>query len=105
MLASILLSDRTERNGVMLVQSFFHLDCRPVIPEWGFQCGKCGEEIQTVLTARSGVSDFSREKRAGTDGIVVQYDSEVIGIDDLMNTLRTLPSLYKGRFVPSLPDA
>ena len=29
----------------------------------------------------------------------------VVGIDDLMNTLRTLPPLHKGRSVPSLPNA
>ena len=88
----------------MLVQSFFHLDCRPVIPECSFQCDKCVEEIQSVLMAMAGVSEVSRDKRGETDGIVVQYDSEAIGIDDLTNTLRTLPSFYKGRFVPSLPD-
>jgi copper chaperone CopZ len=89
----------------MRVQSFFYLDCGPVIPECGFQCDKCVEEIQSVLTAIDGVSEVSRGKRAETDGIVVQYDSEAISIEDLANTLRTLPSFYKGRFVPSLPDA
>ena len=88
----------------MLVQSFFHLDCNPVIPECGFQCAKCVEEIQSVLTALDGVCEVSRGKRGETDGIVVQYDSEAIGSDDLVNTLRTLPSFYKGRFVPSLLD-
>ena len=89
----------------MLVRSFFHLDCRPVIPECGFQCDKCVEEIQSVLTAMDGVSDVSRDTRGEVDGIVVEYDPEAIGIEDLTNTLRTLPSFYKGRFVPSLPDA
>ena len=86
----------------MHVQSFFHLDCKPVIPECGFQCDRCVEEIQSVLTGMDGVSDVSRGKRGETDGIVVQYNSKAIGIDNLMNTLRTLPSFYKGRFVPSL---
>jgi copper chaperone CopZ len=89
----------------MLVQSFFHLDCSPVIPECGFQCDKCVEEIQSVLTELDGVSEVSRGRRGETDGIVVQYNSEAIGIDHLVNTLRTLPSFYKGRFVPSLLDS
>ena len=86
----------------MLVQSFFHLDCNPVIPECGFQCDKCVQEIQSVLMGLGGVSEVSRERRGDTDGIVVQYNPEVIGIDDLMNELQALPSFYKGRFVPSL---
>ena len=93
-----------KRNKAMIAQSFFHLDCRPVIPECGFQCDKCVEEIQSVLTAMHGVSEVSRDKRGETDGIVVQYNSEAISIDDLVNMLRTLPSFYRGRFVPSLLD-
>ena len=88
----------------MRVQSFFDLDCNPVIPECGFQCDKCVEEIQSVLGAMEGVFGVSRETRGDTDGIVVDYDSEVIGIDDLMNTFRSLPSFYEGKFVPSLLD-
>jgi hypothetical protein len=62
----------------------------------------CVEEIQSVLIELDGVSEVSRGRRGETDGIVVQYDSEAIGIDDLVSTLRTLPSFHKGRFVPSL---
>jgi hypothetical protein len=86
----------------MLMQSFFHLDCKPVIPECGFQCDKCIEEIHSVFAGMDGVSGVSKGKCREIDGIVVQYDSEAIGSDDLMKTFRTLPSFYKGRFVPEL---
>jgi hypothetical protein len=45
----------------MLVQSFFHLDCNSLIPECGFHCDQCVEEIQSVLTELDGVSEVSRE--------------------------------------------
>jgi copper chaperone CopZ len=89
----------------MLAQSFFHLDCNSLIPECGFQCDQCVEEIRSVLTELDGVSEVSRGRRGETDGIIVQYNSEAIGVDDLLNTFRTLPSFYKSPFVPSLLDA
>ena len=88
----------------MLLQRSFHLDCHPVIPECGFQCDKCVEEIQSVLTGMDGVSEVSRGKLGDTDVIVVQYDSDAIEADDLINTFRRLPSFYNGRFAPSLLD-
>lgn len=88
----------------MLVQSFFHLDCRPVIPECGFQCDRCLAEINTVLTGMDGVSSVSKGKRGATDGIIVRYDLELIGKEDLLTAFRRLPSQFRGHFVPSLPE-
>ena len=88
----------------MLLQRSFHLDCHPVILECGFQCDKCVEEIHSVVTGMDGVSRVSMGKHGESDVIVVQYDSDAIEADDLMNTFRRLPSFYNGRFAPSLQD-
>jgi len=47
-----------------------------------------------------GVANVSEGKHGDISGILVQYDSEAIGIDDLMNAFSKLPSFYGGRFVP-----
>jgi copper chaperone CopZ len=87
------------------VQKFFHLDCSPIIPECGYQCEKCIQEIRTILGGVDGVLEVLTAKHGEISGIVVQYDSEAIGIDDLMNAFRKLPSFYQGRFVPKVLDA
>lgn len=89
----------------MLAESLFHLDCHPVIPECGFQCDKCVGEIRSVLKGMDGVSEVSRGRRGEIDGIVVQYDPERIGVDDLMGTFQKLPSFYKRHFRPSLLES
>ncbi|MFH1070053.1 MAG: hypothetical protein V1794_10590 [Candidatus Glassbacteria bacterium] len=44
-------------------------------------------------------------KRGEISGIVVQYDSEVISTDDLLNAFRGLPTFYQGFFVPEVLEA
>jgi len=89
----------------MLLQKFFHLDCGQVIQECGFQCDRCIQEIRSVLGAMPGVSDVSMGKHGEISGIVVQFDSETIGVHDLMNALSGLPSFYQGFFVPKVLDS
>ena len=89
----------------MLIEKFFHLDCDPVIPECGHQCAKCVEEILSVFGRRDGVSEVFLGKRGETSGIVVRYDSERTSDDQLLNGFRTLPTFYRGRFVPKVLDA
>jgi hypothetical protein len=89
----------------MLVEEFFDLDCSAVIPECGYQCAKCIEEICSVLKGVHGVSEVSSGKRGEVSGIVVRRDSETITTDDLMEAFRKLPSFYRGSFVPRVLDA
>ncbi len=35
-------------------RSAFDLDCNPVIPECGFKCPKCIQEIESTLTSMQG---------------------------------------------------
>jgi len=89
----------------MLATNFFHLNCNPVIPECGFQCGKCIQEIFFVIKKMPGVAEVSSGKHGEISGIIVQYDSEAISIDDLLNAFRKLPSFYQGFFVPEVLEA
>jgi len=80
----------------MHVQKFFHLDCNPIIPECGYQCPKCIQEIRDVLGGMGGVLEVSMSKRGEISGIVVRYDSEITGDENLMKTFGELPSFYRG---------
>ena len=89
----------------MLVEKFFHLDCNPVIPECRHKCANCIEEILSVLGRRSGVSEVSLGQRGEISGIVVKYDSEETSDDQLIHEFSSLPTFYRGRFVPKVLDA
>jgi hypothetical protein len=69
-----------------------------VIPECGFQCARCIEEVKSVLGGTPGVSRFYREG----DGVVVEHDPSVIPVEQLLDTFRSLPSFYRGRFIPTM---
>ncbi len=82
----------------MISRTAFHLDCIPVIPACGFNCGKCIEEMQSVFGGMAGVSKFYREG----DGVVVEHDPNAIAVEQLLDIFRGLPSFYAGRFIPSV---
>ncbi len=82
----------------MTSRTTFHLDCTPVIPECGFQCATCIEEMKSVFGGTRGVSKFYREG----DGVVVEHDANVISLDQLLDIFRNLPSFYRGRFIPTV---
>ncbi len=86
----------------MLERKFFHLDCHPMIPECGFRCADSIDEIGRSLKGIAGVSEVSLGKHGETLGIVVGFDSEKIGIQELLSALGRLPSAYRGCFVPTL---
>ncbi len=89
----------------MRVQKFFHLDCGPIIPECGYQCDQCIQEILSVLKRTDGVLEVSTGKHREISRIVVQYDSEMTADDNLMTVFRGLPSFYRGRFIPKILEA
>jgi hypothetical protein len=82
----------------MTSRTAFHLDCTPVIPECGFKCGKCVEEMKSVFGGTQGVSKFYREG----DGVVVEHDASVIAVEQLLDIFRGLPSFYQNHFIPSV---
>jgi len=92
-------------DGTIRVQKFFHLDCNPIIPECGYQCDRCIQEILFVFKGMEGILEVSSGNRGEISGIVVQFDSDKIAEDHLMTAFRRLPSFYKGRFVPEALDA
>jgi hypothetical protein len=89
----------------MIVEEFFHLDCKSVIPECGYRCGRCITEIRSVLGGRSGVSEVNLGKRDETSGIVVRHDADAVSVGELLDVFRSLPSFYRGRFVPQVLQA
>jgi hypothetical protein len=84
----------------MMTKKFFHLDCRPVIPQCGFQCMRCIEEILTVFRATPGVSEVTTGKHGEISGIIVHYDDQAISLTDLLNAFSKLPSFYTEHFIP-----
>ena len=85
--------------------STFRLDCNPVIPECGYRCGKCLEEIRSIIEAMQGVAKLHTEGTGQDTRIVVEHDACSVTGEQLMQALRELPSFYRGFFVPSLLEA
>ena len=82
----------------MISRSVFHIDCTGVIPECGFDCGRCVQEIGLSLTGMKGVGDFYTDG----EGVTIEYDSKVVTAEQLENVLKRLPSFYERHFVPTL---
>ena len=82
----------------MTRRTAFHLDCTPVLPECGCQCARCIEEMKSVFGRMSGISKFYREG----PGVVVEHDSGVVTVEQLMDVFRSLPSFYQSHFVPTV---
>jgi copper chaperone CopZ len=79
-------------------RSVFHLDCSPIIPECGFKCAKCIKEMESIFGKIKGVTKFYREG----DGVVVEYDSAMVTVAQLIDVFKGLPSFYKGFFIPTV---
>ena len=82
----------------MLNRTAFELDCNSIIPECGYECEKCVQELESTLISMQGVSKFYREG----DGVVVEHDPNIAAVEKLMDIFKTLPSFYSGNFIPSL---
>jgi hypothetical protein len=86
----------------MQEKAYFHLDCLPIIAECRFQCEKCVSEICSVLEAKDGVSEAALTELDYISAISVEYDAEIIGIDEIKKELSRLPSFYADKFTPEL---
>ena len=85
----------------MTTRTAFDLDCNPVIPECGFDCPKCIEEIEATLTSKDGVSKVYMEGAADEGKLIVEHDPDVATVDQLKETFKALPTFYEGFFIPS----
>ena len=85
--------------------SAFHLDCSPIIPECGYRCGKCLQELRAVIEPMPGIASFYTEGSGKDMRIVVEHDACTVTAEQLMQALKQLPSFYEGFFLPSLLEA
>ena len=86
----------------MHIRSTFDLDCNPVIPECGFQCPKCIQEIESTLTSIQGVSKVYIEKEGEEQKLIVEHDPDIITVEQLIDVFKGLPSFYEGFFIPTV---
>jgi copper chaperone CopZ len=82
--------------------SAFDLDCNPVIPECGFQCPKCIQEIESTLTGVQGVSKVYMEGEEKEQKLIVEHDPDMVTVEQLLDIFKGLPSFYEGFFIPTV---
>jgi len=87
---------------IMVARTAFHLDCHGVIPECGYACPKCIEEIHAVVGKMSGVDKSYLDDSDKEARIVVEHDPEIVSVDRLVEVFTGLPSSYEGKFVPTV---
>ncbi len=86
----------------MITRSVFHLDCTFIIPECGFKCAKCLQEIQCVLDKIEGMKKSYTEGEGENMKLIVEHNSSNVTVEYLKETFGRLPSFYKGFFVSEL---
>ena len=83
-------------------RSVFDLDCNELIPECGCRCGECISEIRETLDKMEGVLELSTEGQGAKTLLIVEHDSAVVSVDQLIDVFASLPTRYEGSFKPSL---
>jgi copper chaperone CopZ len=86
----------------MIIRTAVSLDCGPIIPECGFACPKCIQEIETTLTRKKGVSKVYIEGEAEKAKLIVEHDPAITNVDNLIEALKKRPSFYNGFFIPTV---
>ena len=86
----------------MIIRTAYDLDCNPVIPECGFNCSKCIEEIETTLTSMDGVHKVYMEGGTEDGNLIVEHDPAIASVDRLIEAFKMLPSFYEGFFIPTV---
>lgn len=82
-------------------RSAFDLDCNPIIPECGFECPKCIQEIESTLTSMQGVSKVYIEKEGEEQTLIVEHDPGIVTVEQLIDVFKGLPTFYEGFFIPT----
>ena len=83
----------------------FDVDCSQLVPDCGFACPRCIEEIEAKLTGMPGVSTACIEADGDAQRLVVKYDPETVTVEELVDVLNVLPSFFEGFFVPTVIGA
>jgi copper chaperone CopZ len=99
------LATPESEGRTMHSRTAFHLDCTPVIPECGFKCAKCVEEIKSVLTGMPGVERVYRGGKEEEGKLIVEHDPSRVTVEQLVDSLRDLPSFHEESFVPTVITA
>ena len=86
----------------MMTRSAFDLDCTPMIPECGFKCPECTQEIESTLIGIQGVSRCYLDAEAAEAKIIVEHDPAAVTVEQLIEVFKGLPSFYEGCFIPTL---
>ena len=86
----------------MITRTAFDLDCNPIIPECGFACPKCIQEIEDTITKMEGVNKAYMEGEAEDGKLIVEHDPAIATVDQLIEAFNKLPSFYEGFFIATV---
>jgi copper chaperone CopZ len=73
-----------------------------MIPDCGFECSKCIQEIESTLTNMKGVNKVYIEKDGEEQRLIVEHNPNMLTVEQLIEVFKGLPSFYKGKFIPIL---
>ena len=80
------------------VRSVFEVDCSAVIPQCGYRCSECVDEMSRVFEGTRGVTAFYTEGEGEEGKIVIEHDSVKAPAKGLAEALEQLPSHHPGTF-------
>jgi hypothetical protein len=86
----------------MAHRSAFHLDCTAIFPACRFDCARCLTEIQAVFLGLPGVTGLHMEGGGADARLILEHDPTRVTPEQLMETLKRLPSFYRPSFTPTL---
>jgi len=92
----------TGRDRSMITQTAIDLDCSRVIPECGYACSKCIQEVEITLMSMAGVSKVYVEEGADEGNLIVDHDPSIAAAEQLLDAVRMLPSFCAGFFIPTV---
>jgi hypothetical protein len=86
----------------MTHRSAFHLDCTAIFPACRFDCARCMTEIRSVFAQTPGVAGLLMEGEGADTRLIIEHDPSQVPPQQLLETLRRLPSFCRASFVPTL---
>ena len=86
----------------MTHRTAFHLDCTAIFPACRFDCTKCMAEIQSTLAQTPGVAGLHTEGQGAGARLIIEHDPSQVPPEQLLETLRRLPSFCRASFAPTL---
>jgi hypothetical protein len=89
----------------VITRTAFDIDCNPVIPECGFACPKCIQEIEATLSSKDGVSRIYIGEGAEEGRVIIEHDPAIASVDQLIEVFKKLPSFYEGFFIPTVIES